>query len=478
MTKIKGFLSQDVEVTRKETPESEETTSHLPPEWISLMEKILRWFDNQQYAVFNPFFGHKTRAAKERNYERQWLTDAKTAWAGLADAVKANWKTAAVFVERNGYQLFIKDYCYRRKNGLSLPGTPNVLHQVKGLLISNPGPVAQVRLQRDDVILTGQITLSFNYKKVENAPTGGDPFKFDVILYYFDGGEIKTETHTWSAPAGNVAWAAVSETYGTAGRLYFHHRVIFKLDNYDADVYLANFLLEDHTLAWTVEYDGTVLPEAAAPAWAKAGNLSTIKVIGKRLRLAEVADSANSVVYSRVPTFVNAVGSSVKWRLKIEEGTEKDAGNDEYIARVVHSDGARRAEYFFYQNGIIFKIGAEFHKYHLDTRRYRTYRSFIRGDRLYFDIGRTTVARYVLPVSAVQEVSFGHYGRDDKDTQSRWGFLKYYHGADEDPGFDVLREGWWIKAGEEWEPDTLYRKTGWTFTPGYRLPFFDVVYLT
>jgi len=26
------------------------------------------------------------------------------------------------------------------------------------------------------------------------------------------------------------------------------------------------------------------------------------------------------------------------------------------------------------------------------------------------------------------------------------------------PGEDILREGWWIKSGDDWEVDTLYRK--------------------
>jgi len=478
MAKVKGFLSQDVQEERKETPDSPFSTIEIPPSWIPLMEKIINWYDNAIYPVWTIFGYKKTRSWRQRARDHTWITEIKTAWAALAAAVKANWKTAATFVKRNGYQLFVKDYAYRKRNHLSLPGIPNVLHQAEGLLMSNPGPVAQVRLQRDDVILTGQITLAFNYKKVENAPTGGDPFNFVATLYYFEDGLIKTEAHTWNAPAGNVAWAAVSETYGTADRVYFHHRVIFYLDDYDADVYFANFLLRDKTRAWTVTYDGTVFPENATPAWAKTGTVSTEKIWGNRLHLAEVADSANSVVYSRTPTFVNAVGSSVKWRLKIEKGTQKDAGNDEYVVKVVHSDGTRKVEYLFYQNGIIFKLGDEYHKYHYDTRKYKTYKSYIQGDRLYFFIGRTVVFRHELETTGGREVSFGHYGRDDHEGESRWGFLKYFHGADEDPGFDILREGWWLKAGEIWEPDTLYRKKGWTFLPEYHVPYFNVVYLT
>lgn len=478
MAKPKGFFSQDVEVERRETPDSPIDTRNLPPSWLPLADKILRWYDQLQYPVITPFGVMGKRKAKQTRRDNTWITEIKTAWAAVAAGTKANWKTAAAFVKRNGYQLFVKDYAYRKRNHLSLPGTPNVLHQVKGLLMSNPGPVAQCRLQRDDVQLTGQVTLSFNYKKTENVPTGGDPFNFLATLWYFKGGQILTETHTWSAPAGNVAWASVSETYGTAGRKYFHHRVIFYLDNYDADVYFANFLLQDQTLAWTVTYNATVLPENASPVWTKTGSVTTEKIRGDRLNLAEPSTGALNVTYSRVPFFNNVLGSTVEFRLKIEEGTEKESGDDQYTARVVHSDGARRVEYLFFQNGIIFNTGSEYEKYHYDTTRYRTYRSFIRGSRLYFYIGRTLAYRKVLAASAVQIVRFGHYGRSGFDTESRWGWVKYYQGKDEAPGEDILREGWWIKAGKEWEVDTLYRKTGWTFTPEYHVPYFNVVYLT
>ncbi len=45
------------------------------------------------------------------------------------------------------------------------------------------------------------------------------------------------------------------------------------------------------------------------------------------------------------------------------------------------------------------------------------------------------------------------------------------------PGEDILREGWWIKSGDDWEVDTLYRKKGWTFSPEYHVPYFEVVVL-
>jgi hypothetical protein len=42
---------------------------------------------------------------------------------------------------------------------------------------------------------------------------------------------------------------------------------------------------------------------------------------------------------------------------------------------------------------------------------------------------------------------------------------------------DKYRENWQYKAGKVWEYDNLYRKSGWLFTPGYRVPYFEVLYL-
>jgi len=105
---------------------------------------------------------------------------------------------------------------------------------------------------------------------------------------------------------------------------YFHHRVIFYLDSYDAKVYISNFLLLNATLSWSVVYDGTTLPENASPAWSKAGGIASEKSWGSILRLRADEDSKKFVRYSRTPSFVNSLGSTVKFRLKIEVAPAKD----------------------------------------------------------------------------------------------------------------------------------------------------------
>jgi len=477
MAKVSGFFSQDVEKTEAVHPGMPKVTTKVPPSWLPLLEKVIRWYDNQIYPVWTPFGTYSPRRKKEVNRSNTFLSTFRLIWNDFDAGEKAAWATASAFVKRSGYQLYIKDCSYRLKQLMPFPRVPSAYFPMYGLAIKNPGGSVSVRLQRDDINPVGQITLSFNYKKVERNPTGGTPFKAIITLWYFEWGENKTETHTWTAPAGNVGWSSVSETYGTDGRQYFHQRVIFYLDSYDADVFLANFLVTDHSLSWTVTYEANTFPENDAQPWVKTGDLSTIYVDKRKLFLEDVADSPNQVEYLRTPSFNNALGSSVKFRMKIEEGTEKDSGNDQYVARIVHGDGTKEVSYLFYQNGIILKLGDTYIKYHYDTTSWHTYTSYIRGDRVYFYVAKTLAFRHDNLPSGGQEVLFGHYGRDDYPGKSVLSYLKYYQGADESPGEDIVREGWLFKAGKEWEVDTLYRKRGWTFSPSYNTTYFDVLYL-
>jgi len=219
--------------------------TQIPPEWEALMAKIQRWYDSRIYPVFGPFFSHKTRSAKARNKAKSLMPSSSTAWGLLDQETKDAWKTASDFGTLNRYQLFISDYSYRWKNGLSLPGTPNAFHQLHGLRWKNPDPLATCRLRRDCKDLVGNVTLAFNYKKTEIAPTGDKAFSFLATLYYFEDGLNKTETHNWSAPAGNVDWVSVSEVLTTKARNYFHLTILWYLDGYNAIIDLDRLLVTD-----------------------------------------------------------------------------------------------------------------------------------------------------------------------------------------------------------------------------------------
>ena len=217
----------------------------IPPAYQALLDKILAYYDNQVYPTWAGRFFHKTRAAKKANKEKTYMPSASLAWKALTPDEKVAWTAAAVFGTLNNYQLFLADFSFRRKNGLSLPGTPYSTREVMGLELQNPGGGALVRLRRDEKDLVGPIKIEFTYQKTENSPTPSVPFKFIATAYYFKLGEIATLEHTWTAPAGDVPWASVSESFGVSLEKYFHLTIIWYLDSYDAIVDLDHLLISD-----------------------------------------------------------------------------------------------------------------------------------------------------------------------------------------------------------------------------------------
>ena len=220
------------------------------------------------------------------------MPSSAAAWKLLTPAEKQAWKDTSEFGTLNGYQLFLCDYSYRRKNDLTLPGTPDLLFEMMGLHIQNPNGENIVRLRRDEKDLIGPINISFNYRKEEHALitqdswadsnkawsdavaqwTGieaaawSDPnidwsdtlarwafstagmFHFVATAYYFEAGKNNIETLSWNAPAGNVGWNTVSESFGVPGRKYFHLTINWYLDNYDATIDLDRLLITSNGL--------------------------------------------------------------------------------------------------------------------------------------------------------------------------------------------------------------------------------------
>lgn len=245
----------------------------IPPAYQEKLDKILAYFNLQIYPTWASRYFHTTRSAKARNQAKTYLPGARTVWATYDAVTKALWKTAGTFMKLNGWLYFTQKFSYHKKHGLTLTLTPNSTVQMFGLELFNPGGLEEVRATREDIVLLGQINAAFKYKKTENSPATTDPFRFHCDLYYFQDGENKVETHDWTAPSGNVDWTAVSESFGTTGRNYFHCVLTFYLDYYDADVFLDNFLISDglgdvYREAWKVK-DGK--PWAYTPKVRKYG---------------------------------------------------------------------------------------------------------------------------------------------------------------------------------------------------------------
>lgn len=234
----------------------------LTAEQEKLFKKMLRKYQGATAGIIATPYKFLSREQIAERKNRQWMTEVAASWHTLDTTIQAVWKANAVNISRNGWQLYMQEYCYRKKYELSLPPTPNQYHQMMGLQISNPTGSGVVQAQRYDIVLTGPISLSFNFKKVENAPTGGLPFRVHAIAYYFEGGENKYEEYTYDFPSGNLDWQNKSFSFGTSGRYYFECIISLVLDNYNADVVIDNFVLSD--------MDGTVVNE---PWHIKAGKV-------------------------------------------------------------------------------------------------------------------------------------------------------------------------------------------------------------
>jgi len=217
----------------------------IPPGYEELLAKITAWFDQQIYPTWATRFRHGTRAAKKANKEKTYLPSVRTAWNLLSPTTKALWKSCNAFAKQSGYLYFTTKFCYNRKNNLTLLPDPDPIHQLYGLKMSDPGGSEIVQMTRDDIVLLGQITVAFKYKKTEIDVAPIDPFNLFVEAYYMEAGENKVDEYYWEAPSGNVDWTAVQFSFGTTSRNYFHVICTWTLFYYDADVFLDNFLITD-----------------------------------------------------------------------------------------------------------------------------------------------------------------------------------------------------------------------------------------
>jgi len=217
----------------------------LPPGYQELLDKLLAYFDQMIYPTWASRNFHVTRAAKAANKEKTYIPTIASVWATFNPTTKALWKSCAAFMMFSSYQYFVAKYSYARKHGLDLAVTPTVLHQMEALFATNPGGAELVQFVRDDVVLLGQITVAFAYKKVEYSEYLGAPFNLHIDAYYFEGGENKIDTYDWVAPSGNIDWTAVQFSFGVTSRNYFHVVCTWSLDYYDADVYFDNLLISD-----------------------------------------------------------------------------------------------------------------------------------------------------------------------------------------------------------------------------------------
>lgn len=210
-------------------------------------KKALRKYQGTKGSIIATPYKFLSREDLAALKDRSFMKHVAASWKLLDTATKNLWKSAGNYSMTRGYSLFMQDYCFRRKYGLSLPPVPNQLHQMYGLMMSNPEGIEELRAVRTDIAVTGPITVSFNYKKIEHTPTYGQPFKVTADAVYFHQGDNLHEIQTYEANSGNEDWQSVSFTFGQASRYFFELITSFEASYYDADIIIDNFLITDQT---------------------------------------------------------------------------------------------------------------------------------------------------------------------------------------------------------------------------------------
>jgi len=221
--------------------------TEFPAEYAAFVETALRWFERYGVPVMCRNWFQTSRSVKANKVAATKLPSATSYWKPLNDATKQLWRNAAKKATGyyRGYQLFVSDFIWRQKNGLSLPGTPSDFHQLFGLELTNPGGASDVEARRDDKDLVGYISYKLSFKKTEITPSATYKFSVNCTAYYFSDGGLGIETDTYEAVAGNIDWTTINRQFGLIGRKYFHFKIVISIANYDADVLLDNFELSD-----------------------------------------------------------------------------------------------------------------------------------------------------------------------------------------------------------------------------------------
>jgi hypothetical protein len=233
---------------------------NCPSAWLPMLARVLRWFDSHNSAVVSSPNQQKTRKDSYQRSQASFFKTIAASWNPLEVYTKQNWQTAAVYCKKTNYKLFVADFSYRHRTGLSEPGIPNNYHQLWGLTLHNPGGVADVTAIWRTIAVTGPITLKVSISKNENTLPTTTGFQIKAIAYYFEGGENKTEEYIYTAPDGNIDWCWQQFSFGTAGRWYFELEVYFLLNQYDADVTIDNLKIDDTSGELYYEYFNPVRP--------------------------------------------------------------------------------------------------------------------------------------------------------------------------------------------------------------------------
>jgi len=223
-----------------------------------------------------PRIGRKVTAFSRRQRkgmsQKSLLPQVAAAWNALSDQQRSDWATAAAVCGMKGWNLFVKDKCYRIINEIPGNATPSTLHQAlvgklyieapaDELKIIQPHPSSYYILQK----VTGKkamyepvavneplvlpITISLSFKSDLVSQGGGSFARFYAIIRELYQGRNIDHEHIINLPL-SAGWNTQSSAfYGTYGR-YTSYALYFWLYNVRGSLLVDNIKATHSSQNW------------------------------------------------------------------------------------------------------------------------------------------------------------------------------------------------------------------------------------
>lgn len=167
----------------------------LPPGIEIIYNKTIKMYDLSIHCNVGKNPRNFPRARKFTLREISYLFNIAYSWAQFTQDQKDEWMYAANILGWHGYNLFVQDTSYRKKNGIGGLATPELYHQyfVGHIGIDAPSNSAEIRYSnRHRFYPPGTLALCYHSNLVS---AGGSPLcqlLLDIHRYYLGGDHVDT----------------------------------------------------------------------------------------------------------------------------------------------------------------------------------------------------------------------------------------------------------------------------------------------
>lgn len=244
----------------------------IPAQYLADYKKTLQTGDRFQFArvrVKNKFI---SRERIKGLTQRSLIPEATILWNGLTSLQRTAWQNAGAVSNTTGWKLFLRDYSFRVKNGISGIATPSLLYQVEvgKLLVEAPATslkiaqyhpqtywvsrkVPRTRSMREPVLVTENfdlpLTISLSYSADLTSLGAGSFASFYCILYsHYQGRIIETKCEI---PFNfSQAWTTATATITRALGAMRGYTAFMEIHNARGVVYVDNINIEHSGQNW------------------------------------------------------------------------------------------------------------------------------------------------------------------------------------------------------------------------------------